>query len=197
MLSLLNKIMILLKKDDTIKHAEAAQCASFRSSCVLLLIPTFHRGNCICLELHLFAGKLYMIVKSSLHFYFFDFTITALRSNSSGRYFFPRAIITMVPFLDCLLLLLLPVLTPDRVCCRHFPESIINPSCRVHGAEAGDWSPLCDGAALLGSRAHYGSAVCSPEVHRVSWCVNFIAENTKNKEDQMAVREKSHLDFHC
>ncbi|KAF0288820.1 Acetylcholine receptor subunit alpha-like [Amphibalanus amphitrite] len=72
---------------------------------------------------------------------------------------------------------------------RHYSESVINPSCQVHGGEASDWSPLCDRVPVLGNRSRLGLAGCSQEIHRVSWCVNFIAENTKNKEDQLAVRE--------
>ena len=64
--------------------------------------------------------------------------------------------------------------------------------------ELRDSSPLCEGAALLGgAQSPFGVPTgCSQEIHRVSWCVNFIAENTKNKEDQMAVRELSLLLIH-
>ena len=60
---------------------------------------------------------------------------------------------------------------------------MVSRSCRVHGESLLEPSALCAGGALLPS----GGAVCSPEVHRVSWCVSFISENTRLKEDQQLV----------
>ncbi|XP_037093024.1 acetylcholine receptor subunit alpha-like [Pollicipes pollicipes] len=76
-----------------------------------------------------------------------------------------------------------PTLTLDLD--RGFAD-IINPSCQVHGKQLQN---RCRSAALMPSSMQLESRICSPEAHRVSWCVSFISENTRVKEDQQLVRE--------
>ena len=67
-----------------------------------------------------------------------------------------------------------------------FSESLSH-TCRIHGESLLE-PPLCAGGALLPSGGpHLSGAVCTPDVHRVSWCVSFISENTRVKEDQQLV----------
>ena len=65
---------------------------------------------------------------------------------------------------------------------------MLSRSCRVHGESLLEPSALCAGGALLPSSVpQLQGALCTPEIHRVSWCVSFISENTRLKEDQQLV----------